>query len=130
VTDRNAADARRSVLVVDDDEAVRNVLRRWLEQWRFAVRSAGSADDALGLMAEHAAAIVLCDIRMPGHDGLWLMQQVREQWPRTVLIATSAVSEIDVVQQVRRLGAVDYVTKPVGRESLRQAMERAENAVG
>ena len=118
------------MLVVDDDEAIRALLRRWLNQWGYAVRSADSADDALALMAEEAAAIVLCDIRMPGHDGLWLMQQIRNEWPHTVLIATSGVSELVVVEQVRRLGAVDYVTKPVGRESLRQAMERAGKIVG
>jgi CheY-like chemotaxis protein len=127
---RDPPDPKRAVLVVDDDGAIRALLRRWLDQWGYAVRSAGSADDALALMAEEAAAIVLCDIRMPGHDGLWLMQLIRNEWPHTVLIATSGVSELGVVEQVRRLGAVDYVTKPVGRESLRQAMERAAKAVG
>jgi DNA-binding NtrC family response regulator len=126
---RDSTDPKRSVLVVDDDEAIRALLRHWLDQWGYAVRSAGSADDALALMADHAAEIVLCDIRMPGHDGLWLMQQIRNQWPQTAFIATSGVSEVAVVEQVRRLGAIDYVTKPVGRESLRQAMERARKVL-
>ena len=117
-----------SVLVVDDDEAMRRLLRRWLEEWQFGVRTAGSATDALALMIAHPAAIVLCDIRMPGRDGVWLMQQIGEAWPQTVLVMTSAVSDPDVVELVRNLGAVDFVTKPVGRESLRQAMDRAEKA--
>jgi CheY-like chemotaxis protein len=127
---RDPTDQKRAVLVVDDDDAIRALLRRWLDQWGYAVRSAGSANDALALMADHAAGIVLCDIRMPGQDGVWLMQQIRNEWPQTVLIATSGVSELSVIEQVRRLGAVDYVTKPVGRESLRQAMARADKAAG
>ena len=121
-------DPQLSVLVVDDDDAIRKLLRRWLEQWQFAVRTAGSATDALTLMIAHPAAIVLCDIRMPGRDGVWLMQQIREAWPQTVLVMTSAVSEPEVVEQVRMLGAVDFVTKPVGRESFRQAIDRAASA--
>jgi two-component system cell cycle sensor histidine kinase/response regulator CckA len=123
-------DPKPSVLVVDDDEAIRRLLRRWLEQWQFAVRLAGSASDALALMAADPAAIVLCDVRMPDRDGVWLMQQIRERWPQTILIATSAGSDLDVIEQVRNLGAVDYVTKPVGRESLKQAMYRARKASG
>jgi DNA-binding NtrC family response regulator len=119
-----------SVLVVDDDEAIRKLLRRWLEQWGFSVRSASSADSALALMAASPAAIVLCDIRMPGRDGVWLMQQIREEWPATALIATSGVSELAVLERVRRLGAVDFVPKPVGRESLKQAMDRARQVLG
>ena len=117
-----------SVLVVDDDEAIRKLLRRWVEQWGFDVRTAGSAHDALALMVAHPAAIVLCDIRMPGRDGVWLIRQIREVWPQTVPVMTSAVSEPDVVEQVRLLGAVDFVTKPVGRESFRQAIDRAVSA--
>lgn len=115
----------RVVLIVDDDPGIRKLLRHWLEQWQFPVRSAASAADALALMTADPAAIVLCDIRMPGRDGLWLMRQIKEGWPQTVLIATSGVSDLDVVVEVRELGVAAYVTKPVGRESLRQALERA-----
>ena len=119
-----------SVLVVDDEEGVRSLLRRWLERWHFTVRTAGSATDALALMIAHPSDIVLCDIRMPGRDGVWLVEKLTEAWPTTVFVMTSGVSDADVIERVRRLGAVDFVPKPVGRESFREAMDRAVKACG
>jgi DNA-binding NarL/FixJ family response regulator len=52
--------------------------------------AAGSATDALALMVAHTSNIVLCDIRMPGRDGVWLMQKIMEAWPQTVFVMTSA----------------------------------------
>lgn len=113
------------VLVVDDETSVREFLRRWLEGWGYTVKQASSATDALEVMLAEPASIMLCDIKMPGHDGLWLAERVREKWPQTGIIMATALDNLDIVMKSQRLGAIDYVAKPFGRELLLQALRRA-----
>jgi CheY-like chemotaxis protein len=118
------------VLVVEDDPGNRELLRRWLAEWNYVVDTAASAAEGLTSMLAAPAEIILCDIRMPGiHDGLWLVERVRAKWPRTAIIMASGVMELDIVQRAQRLGAIDYVTKPFGRELMRQALDRAADAL-
>jgi DNA-binding NtrC family response regulator len=114
------------VLIVDDEASIRSFLTRWLEAWGYAVKTAGSADDAAEMMAEEPASIMLCDVMMPGRDGISLLAEVRERWPATAVIMATAIQDFQVVTRTRQGGAVDYVTKPFGREPLRQALRRAE----
>ena len=118
------------VLVVDDESRVTELLGRWLTRWNYEVNTAASAIEALESMLAQPCDIMLCDIRMPGQDGLWLAERVREKWPRTAIIMASGVMEVDDVMKSRKLGAVDYVTKPFGKELLLQALDRAAVALG
>jgi DNA-binding NtrC family response regulator len=113
------------VLVVDDEESIRKLLMRWLSGWGYQSKEAGNAEDALQLMTAEPAAVVLCDVMMPVHDGLWLAEQVRTRWPQTAVIMASSAQDMETVMRMRKQGAVDYVTKPFGREMLRQALQRA-----
>ena len=114
------------VLVVDDEPAICRLLTRWLESWGYAVKEAQTATDALEVMMAEPASIMLCDIRMPGHDGLWLVERVRARWPKTAIIMATAVDDMQTVTKSQQEGVVDYVTKPFGREPLLQALRRAE----
>lgn len=116
------------VLVVDDEPSVREFLTRWLQGWGYAVQQASNGTDALEVMLAEPASIMLCDIKMPGHDGLWLIERVREHWPKTAIIMATCVDQMPTVLKARQMGAVDYVLKPFGREPLRQALNRAEAA--
>jgi two-component system response regulator YesN len=71
------------------------------------------------------AWVVLCDVMMPVHDGIWLAEQVRTRWPQTAVIMASSAQDMETVTRMRKQGAVDYVTKPFGRDMLRQALQRA-----
>ena len=113
------------ILVVDDEASIREILSRRLTQWGHDVSVAPTADDALAKMGEWPAEIILCDIVMPIHDGLWLFQQVVQRWPQTIFVAVSGVQDVNTVMQMRKLGAVDFVPKPIGREMLHQALARA-----
>lgn len=113
------------VLVVDDEESIRKLLMRWLTGWGYESKEAGNANDALALMAKSPAAIMLCDVMMPEHDGIWLAEQVRNRWPETAVVMASSAQDMETVMRMRKQGAVDYVTKPFGREMLRQALQRA-----
>jgi DNA-binding NtrC family response regulator len=113
------------VLVVDDERSIRVALRRRLEGWGYAVREAASATDALDIMLAEPAGIVISDIRMPQHDGLWLLQRIREQWPETGVIMVTGADDIASIEKSRTLGAAGYVLKPFDRELLRQALRQA-----
>ena len=113
------------VLVVDDEASIRDILTRRLTQWGHHVVTAGGAEAALDAMAAEPADIVFCDVIMPLFNGVWLAQQVRERWPGTVIVAVSGAQDMGTVKKMREQGAVDYVTKPIGREMLHQALQRA-----
>ncbi len=113
------------VLVVDDEEAIRRLLVRWLAAWGYEVKQAANAEDAIEIMAAAPADILLCDVMMPVHDGIWLVEQVHGRWPQTAVIMASSAQDMETVMRTRKQGAVDYITKPFGREMLRQALQRA-----
>ena len=116
------------VLIVDDDAATREFLRGWLETMGYDVREAPTAEIGLATMIEAPASILLLDIDMPGHDGLWLAERVRKAWPATAIVFASGVDKIETIEQARWLGAVDYVQKPFQWELVAQAMRRAGEA--
>lgn len=79
-------------------------------------------------MEARSATIVFCDLIMPVHDGTWLMERIHERWPETIFIVISAVEDIGKISKTRKLGAVDFVSKPLGREMVYQALQRALTA--
>ena len=113
------------ILVVDDEAPIREILSRRLTQWGHEVVTASGAEAALTEMASAPAQIVFSDVIMPLLDGVWLAKEIRERWPDTVVVAVSGAQEMDTVFKMRKHGAVDFVTKPIGREMLHQALERA-----
>jgi response regulator RpfG family c-di-GMP phosphodiesterase len=113
-----------SILVVDDEPAVRALTSRWLEIIGFPARSASGAEQALEVMATDSAGVVVCDVRMPGHDGLWLAERLREQYPDTAIIMATGGQDLDAAVASLRLGVLDYLVKPFSRERLRESVER------
>ncbi len=116
------------VLVVDDEPVVRGFLAHCLEEWGYAVKQAGSADEALDLMVAKPASVVLADVKMPGHDGLWLAERLRATWPGTPVVMASGIDDLQTIRQSRDLGAVDYVTKPITPSQLREVLRRVTTA--
>lgn len=120
-----AKDARApSVLVVDDENGVRDLLARWLESGGYSVMTAGSAEEALGRLEASPPAVALCDIRMPGRDGLWLAERIRQSYPETAVIMATGVQEVGPAVKTLRQGVIDYLTKPFGRDRLQEAVTR------
>jgi len=113
------------ILVVDDEAPIRDILFRRLTQWGHDVVTAHNAEAAVQEMTKVPAQIVFSDVIMPVYDGVWLAQQIRERWPETVIVAVSGAQEMTTVVKMRQYGAVDFVVKPIGREMLHQALERA-----
>ena len=113
------------ILIVDDEATIRDILSRRLTQWGHEVVTADGAEAALTEMQKSPAEIVFSDVIMPLFDGVWLAKEIRQRWPATVIVAVSGAQEMETVVKMRQHGAIDYVTKPIGREMLHQALERA-----
>ena len=104
-----------TLLVVDDDEANRDMLSRRLERKGFAVTVAEDGSRAIELVRERPFDLVLLDVLMPGLSGLDVLRELRLEFPATelpVIMATALPESVDVVEALR-LGANDYVSKPL-----------------
>jgi len=113
------------ILIVDDELPMRRLLHNWVEAADVGVLEAGSAEEGLALVAsEGTPAVALCDIRLPGNDGLWLAEQLRVSHPETAVIMTTGVNEFDAAVTSLHAGVVDYLVKPFSREQMTQALNR------
>jgi DNA-binding NtrC family response regulator len=112
-----------SVLIVDDEPQMREILRRWLAP-DDDTREAPDADAAVEMLAAAPSDVVVCDVRMPGHDGLWLVAQIRERFPQTAIILATGLDSVPPHVSLQA-GVVEYLVKPFQRESVRMAVKRA-----
>jgi putative nucleotidyltransferase with HDIG domain len=113
------------VLVVDDDAAVRQAIVVLLREEGYACTPADGAQAALDLLAAEQHPLVITDMRMPGHDGMWLLERIREEYPETAVIMLTAFSDTEAAVDCLRKGAVDYLLKPPRVTNLVRAVERA-----
>jgi two-component system, OmpR family, response regulator len=120
------------LLVVEDEADIREPLARYFASNQFDVSSAADAGEARKLLAAHAFDLVICDIMMPGEDGLSLCRHVRETTDIPVILLTAKAEEIDRIVGLE-VGADDYVVKPFSpRELLARAkvvIRRSQGAV-
>ena len=114
-----------SVLVVDDEEPIRNALKKFLAQQQFEVYAAGSGDEALQQLQRHKVALMLCDIRMPGTSGVDLVPQALEIEPDLAILMLTAVNDATSAALCMQRGAMDYLTKPIELADLGRAVQRA-----
>jgi DNA-binding NtrC family response regulator len=112
-----------TILVVDDDDGVRKVLTRWVTEMGYAVFAAGDALTALDLMRQYRVDVALCDIRMPGHDGIWLIEQIGRIHPDVAIVLATGLMEMDPMVTLRP-GVVGYVVKPFNRDELGRVVKR------
>jgi DNA-binding NtrC family response regulator len=110
-----------SVLVVDDEAQIRELLGRWLEAGGYEVREADTAERALEIMAERAAVVVMCDIEMPGNGGIWLADQVRQLYPVSAMVLATGLDTVPPVISMKS-GIVEYLVKPLERNRVFDAV--------
>jgi response regulator RpfG family c-di-GMP phosphodiesterase len=116
-----------SVLVVDDDHTLRSVLSSWVHSFGYEVRQAENAAQALDTLAATPADVALCDIHMPGRNGVWLASQIRERHPRTAIIMATAARDMELAVSSLRTDVVDYLLKPFDHARLLEALRLGED---
>ena len=127
---QTAANLAQTVLVVDDDALVRDLLWRWLERdgWKCVV--AEDADRAIHVLSATRPRIVVSDINMPGNSGLWLLDKITVLHPGTSVLMLTASSDTRTAIEALMRGASGYLLKPIQREEflfhVHQARERQD----
>ena len=114
----------RRVLVVDDEESVRNLYASYLNE-TYSCATADNAQAALDLMATEQFALVLSDMQMPGLSGTELLRKIVERYPDTAVIMISGIDRTQRVIDAIRVGASDYLVKPCDLDVLSLCVERA-----
>ncbi|HUF04490.1 MAG TPA: sigma-54 dependent transcriptional regulator [Aridibacter sp.] len=120
-----AGSGSHSVLVVEDEELMRNILRELLEDEGYGVLTADSAESALKMFAGGDVSVIITDIKMSGMDGLELLDSVKAIDENALVIIMTAYSSVDSAVAALRKGAYDYVTKPFVNEDLIQTVRNA-----
>lgn len=115
----------RSVLVVDDEEPIRNALRRFLTQERYEVHTAATAAEALEAVRTQPIGCVLLDIRLPDMSGTDLVPQLLEHDPSIAIVMLSGVGDAETASLCLQRGATDYLVKPMDLVDLLRAVQRA-----
>jgi putative nucleotidyltransferase with HDIG domain len=111
-----------SVLVVDDDVSLRPMLATWVNRFGFCAFEAPTAEDALEHLERTPADIALCDVNMPGRDGVWLAARIRERFPTTAVIMATSVDDAEIAVSTLSNDVVDYLLKPFDSSRLREAL--------
>ena len=119
-----------TLLIIDDDDVVRASLAAYLEDSGFSVLQAGNGQQGLQVFEEHQPDLVICDLRMPQMGGLELIRQVSERAPQLPVIVVSGAGVMSDAVEALRLGAADYLIKPledlaVLEHSVRRALDRS-----
>lgn len=114
-----------SVLVIDDEMAVNNNIRKILAKKDYRVDQAATKEEALSKIAAKGYELVLLDLRIPGVQGLELLSAIRDAQPQARVIIVTGYASIDTAKEAARMGAVDYLPKPFTPGEIRGAAERA-----
>ena len=115
----------RRLLLVDDEKGIRNVLAISLADMGYEVKTAENGEKALLIFREFQPGIVLTDIKMPGMDGIGLLERIKQIAPDTEVIMITGHGDIDLAIQSLKQEATDFITKPIHDDVLAAALKRA-----
>ena len=105
---------KTNILVVDDNEVVRHSFLRSLMGVHCKVEAALDGEQALRAMEQQAFDVVLLDLRMPGMDGMEVLRAIKDKWPETEVVVITGYPCVETAKEAVRLGAHNYLAKPVG----------------
>ena len=122
-----AASSDWKIVLIDDEEDIREVLSVSLQDAGFKVKTAADGTVGIQLCREFAPQIVITDIRMPGMDGLQVLATLKQIYPDIEVIVATAFGEMDLAIRALQLDASDFITKPISDEALHLALKRARD---
>ncbi len=115
----------KSILIVEDEETLRESIKRIFIKEGFIVDGAESAEKGLALLDANVYDVIISDIILPGMDGIEMLVKVREQLPDQIFIVITAYASLDTSVKALRAGAYDYIMKPIIHEEIKQIVRNA-----
>jgi len=112
-----------NVLIVDDEPAVRDLMSRWVTSLGLWPQTAANADEALATLRARHYELAVIDVMMPGHDGLWLANEVQRDHPHTAVVIATAYTEL-LDDEAQKRPIADFLIKPFQRERFALAVDR------
>jgi len=117
-------DEKMSIMIVDDEMIIRESFLHWFEKYGHRVDAAASGFEALEKLEKVPFDLLFVDIKMPGMDGIELLEKVKQEYPETIVVIITAYGSIDTAVQAMKLGASDYLLKPFKPDQLSLVMEK------
>ncbi len=118
-----------TVLVIDDEKPTLAMFRLTLNAYGYEVLTAENGREGLEVFQRERPPIVLTDIKMPGMDGIEVLRQIKRIEPKTEVIVITGHGDMDLAIQALNLDATDFINKPIQRQALEQALERAKERI-
>ncbi len=115
----------KSILIVEDEETLRESMKRIFSKEGYFVDAAESAEQGLALLESNVYDVIISDIILPGMDGIEMLGKVREQIPDQIFIVVTAYASLDTSVKALRAGAYDYIMKPIIHEEIKQIVRNA-----
>ena len=119
-----------SVLIVDDEAIVRDSIRDWLADAGYDVSTAETAEQALDIVSRRDFSVMVLDVRLPGQTGLSVLKEVKAQRPWIKSIIITAYPSEETTAEATRLGAIDYVVKPLAPDDLEKLIRETIESAG
>jgi len=113
------------ILIVDDEPIVRESLRDWLQDAGYKVMTAESGEEALEIINKNNFSVMILDIRLPGRTGIAVLKEVRVKKPDLKTIIITAYPNSDLTAEAMKLGALDYLIKPIVPDDLERLVRDA-----
>lgn len=115
------------VLIVDDEEDIRKIIRLQLSGTRFDILEAEGAEQAIALLKDNALTVdvIICDVRMPKISGVEAVDYFRRDFPSTPVLVLTGFPDLNLAVEFMKKGVLDYLVKPVEKEKLIEAVENA-----
>ncbi len=117
-------DKKTSIMIVDDEEIIRESFLHWFEKFGHSVEAAASALEALEKLEKFPFEVLFVDIKMPGMNGIELLGKVKEEYPETIVVIITAYGSIETAVKAMKMGATDYLLKPFKPEQLSLVLEK------
>ncbi|MFO7667638.1 MAG: response regulator [Desulfobacterales bacterium] len=119
----------KQILLVDDEEDIRDVLGVYLKSHKYEVHSAENGEEALKLFRKHRPPVVLSDIKMPGMDGIELLRKIKHESPDTEFIMITGHGDMDLAISSFQDQAADFITKPINVNILDVALKKVREKI-
>lgn len=113
------------ILVVDDEENIRTIIKRAFQKEGFIVNTASSGNEALKELSKTSYDLVITDLKMPDGDGINLLKQIHSLYPETMVMVITAYASTESAVEAMKAGAIDYIVKPINIEELRIIVRNA-----